>query len=117
MADDNAVLFVGDFAHAGSCVPNHQGVSFSIRLRLSGTKYGIHGAITCRCDMSFHDLHEGSCTPDINELPNSVVTLERTDKNSEKPAEFRQLIDRMYTTANGLNYFHATVLTVGRYGA
>ena len=48
---------------------------------------------------------KGGCTPDINELPNSVVTLERTDKNSEKPAEFRQLIDKMYTHGKRIELF------------
>ena len=38
----------------------------------------------------------GSCPPDVPELVNSVVTLERTERHSEKPPEFREMIDRLY---------------------
>lgn len=38
----------------------------------------------------------GSCPPDVPELANSVVTLERTKTHSEKPAEFREMVDRLY---------------------
>ena len=30
----------------------------------------------------------GSCPPDVSTLPDSVVTLERSDKHSEKPQYF-----------------------------
>lgn len=38
----------------------------------------------------------GSCLPDVPELVDSVVTLERSDKHSEKPEYFRELIDKLY---------------------
>jgi N6-adenosine-specific RNA methylase IME4 len=37
----------------------------------------------------------GSCVPE-GEKPNSVQTIERTSKHSQKPAEFRHLIDTLY---------------------
>ncbi len=38
----------------------------------------------------------GSCLPDVPELVDSVVTLERSGKHSEKPEYFRELIDKLY---------------------
>lgn len=38
----------------------------------------------------------GSCQPDIQRLFDSVVTQERTEKHSEKPEIFRQMIDTIY---------------------
>lgn len=38
----------------------------------------------------------GSCVPDSNKLFDSVQVIERTDKHSEKPEEFRQIIDTLY---------------------
>jgi N6-adenosine-specific RNA methylase IME4 len=38
----------------------------------------------------------GSCTPDVKELVDSVQTIERSTKHSEKPEEFRRIIDTLY---------------------
>jgi N6-adenosine-specific RNA methylase IME4 len=38
----------------------------------------------------------GSCLPDAKELHDSVVSIERGE-HSEKPVQFRELIDKMYT--------------------
>lgn len=38
----------------------------------------------------------GSCVPDTKQLFDSVQVIERTDKHSEKPEEFRQIIDTLY---------------------
>lgn len=43
----------------------------------------------------------GSCTPDSKTLHDSVVTIERTKKHSEKPGRFREIIDEMYTVPDG----------------
>jgi N6-adenosine-specific RNA methylase IME4 len=45
----------------------------------------------------------GSCTPDSKELHDSVVTIERSARHSEKPEEFRQMIDTMYPPPEGEN--------------
>ncbi len=47
----------------------------------------------------------GSCTPDIKELIDSVQVIERTDKHSEKPEEFRQIIDKLYPRGNRIELF------------
>ncbi len=47
----------------------------------------------------------GSCLPDNPKLYDSVVSIERTDKHSEKPEEFRKIIDDLYTTGNRIELF------------
>lgn len=39
----------------------------------------------------------GSCLPDSDTLPDSVVSIERSAVHSEKPEEFRALIESMYS--------------------
>jgi len=50
----------------------------------------------------------GSCTPDNAKLYDSVVSLERSDKHSEKPEEFRQMIDSLYTWGKRIELFART---------
>ena len=38
----------------------------------------------------------GSCMPDVKKLHNSVVSIEKTKRHSEKPIEFLNLIDSIY---------------------
>lgn len=47
----------------------------------------------------------GSCTPDNVQLFDSVQSIERTDRHSEKPEEFRKIIDTLYTYGNKLEMF------------
>jgi N6-adenosine-specific RNA methylase IME4 len=47
----------------------------------------------------------GSCTPDVPDLVDSVVSIERSDKHSEKPAYFRELIDKLYPHGPRLELF------------
>lgn len=44
---------------------------------------------------------KGSCTPDVAELHDSVVSVER-GKHSEKPEEFREIIDTLYPARSGV---------------
>lgn len=47
----------------------------------------------------------GSCTPDELKLFDSVQSIERSSKHSEKPGEFRQIIDALYTWGNRIELF------------
>ncbi len=47
----------------------------------------------------------GSATPDIPELFDSVQEIERSSVHSEKPEEFRQIIDALYTHGNKIELF------------
>lgn len=47
----------------------------------------------------------GSCTPDNPKLHDSVVTVERSRKHSEKPEEFRSMIETMYPSGPRVELF------------
>lgn len=47
----------------------------------------------------------GSCTPDINTLFDSVQAIERTKKHSEKPHEFRAMIESLYPHGKRVELF------------
>lgn len=47
----------------------------------------------------------GSCTPDVPTLIDSVQTIERSEVHSQKPEEFRKIIDTLYTHGNKIELF------------
>lgn len=47
----------------------------------------------------------GSSTPDVKELHDSVIEIERSNRHSEKPEYFRKLIDKLYTTGSRIELF------------
>jgi len=47
----------------------------------------------------------GSCTPDVSKLFDSVQTIEKTRKHSEKPEEFRTIIETLYPNGKKLELF------------
>jgi N6-adenosine-specific RNA methylase IME4 len=47
----------------------------------------------------------GSCTPDNAKLFDSVQSVERTEKHSEKPEQFRKIIETLYTRGKKLELF------------
>ena len=48
---------------------------------------------------------KGSCTPDNIQLFDSVQTIERSSRHSEKPEEFRNIIETLYTYGNKIELF------------
>lgn len=48
---------------------------------------------------------KGSCTPDVKNLIDSVVSIEKTNRHSEKPKEFREIIDKLYTHGERIELF------------
>lgn len=51
---------------------------------------------------------KGSCTPDVKELFDSVQSIERTDTHSEKPREFRAIIEKLYPHGKRIELFART---------
>lgn len=47
----------------------------------------------------------GSCTPDNPKLIDSVQSIERSDEHSEKPEEFRAIIDTLYPQGKRIELF------------
>ena len=50
----------------------------------------------------------GSCLPDSDKLKDSVVSIEKSRKHSEKPELFRELIDEMYSGGPRIELFART---------
>jgi len=50
----------------------------------------------------------GSCTPDVTELVDSVQSIEKSRTHSEKPEEFRTIIDTLYPHGKRLELFART---------
>lgn len=50
----------------------------------------------------------GRCVPDVPTLIDSVQTIERSDKHSEKPEEFRSMIDLLYPSGKRIELFSRT---------
>lgn len=48
---------------------------------------------------------KGKCTPDEKKLSDSVQSIERTEKHSEKPVEFMNIIDELYTHGDRIELF------------
>lgn len=48
---------------------------------------------------------KGSCLPDSKELQDSVISIGKTRKHSEKPEEFRKLIDSLYPNGKRIELF------------
>jgi len=47
----------------------------------------------------------GSCVPDVDLKFDSVVSVERSDKHSEKPVEFRNIIETLYPHGSRIELF------------
>jgi N6-adenosine-specific RNA methylase IME4 len=47
----------------------------------------------------------GSCKPDVPKLIDSVQVIERRGKHSEKPEQFRKIIEQMYDHGRKLELF------------
>ena len=50
----------------------------------------------------------GSCIPDVQQRPPSVQAVKRSGRHSEKPEEFRALIDQLYPHGKRLELFSRT---------
>lgn len=48
---------------------------------------------------------KGSCTPENIKLFDSVQSIEKTSKHSEKPEEFREIIETLYPSGNRIELF------------
>jgi len=60
---------------------------------------------------------KGSCQPDIDERINSVIEIKKTKEHSEKPKEFRAIIDMLYPHGPRIELFsRADVDGWDRYG-
>lgn len=107
IADENAVLFLWVTSPLlFECVPMVAAWGFQYKSSFVWDKgRGMPGNYN-------HVRHElllvctrGSCVPDINERPPSVQSIKRDGRHSEKPEDFRQLIDRLYPHGKRIEMF------------
>lgn len=107
LADDNAVLFLWVTSPLlFECVPVVAAWGFKYKASFVWDKVrhnvGHYNSVR-------HEFllvcTRGSCTPDVKELYDSVQTIERTGKHSEKPEEFRQIIDKLYPYGDRIELF------------
>ncbi len=59
---------------------------------------------------------KGSCTPDNKKLYDSVQSIERNNNHSEKPIEFLDIIDNLYSYGNKLEMFSRKIKKNNWYG-
>jgi N6-adenosine-specific RNA methylase IME4 len=107
MADDNAVLFMWVTSPLlEECFDVIRAWGFKYKTSFIWDKvkhnFGHYNSVR-------HELllvcTRGSCTPDVKTLHDSVQTIERTDKHSEKPEEFRAIIDAIYPRGRRIELF------------
>lgn len=109
MAHDDAVLFLwatSPFLEDSFKVINAWGFTYKSSFVWDKVRhnYGHYNSVR-------HEIllvcTRGSCTPDVKELHDSVVSIERS-VHSEKPKEFRELIEGLYTHGNRIELFART---------
>lgn len=107
MADDDAVLFLWVTSPLlAECFEVIKAWGFQYKTSFVWDKvrhnFGHYNSVR-------HELllvcTRGSCLPDVPTLHDSVMSIERSDKHSEKPEAFRQMIDGLYTRGNRLELF------------
>jgi N6-adenosine-specific RNA methylase IME4 len=107
LAADNAVLFLWvTVPFLDECWPVITSWGFEYKASFVWDKvlhnYGHYNSVR-------HELllvcARGKFLPESNELIDSVITIERSDEHSEKPEEFRKLIDELYPTGNRIELF------------
>lgn len=110
IAEDNAVLFMWVTSPLlEECFPVIKAWGFNYKTSMvwDKMKHNVGHYVSVR-----HELllicTRGSCTPDSNKLLPSVVSIERSKVHSQKPEEFRKMIEQMYTHGNKIELFART---------
>ena len=107
LAEDNAVLFLwvpSPLLEHGFWVLNAWGFVYKTSFVWDKVRHNFGHYNSVRHEFLLIGTR-GSCTPDTSKLIDSVQSIERTDVHSEKPEEFRQIIDRLYTHGARIELF------------
>lgn len=107
LANDNAVLFLwvtSPLLEECFAVINAWGFKYKTSFVWDKVKHNFGHYNSVR-----HELllvcTRGSCTPDNLKLFDSVQVIEKTKKHSQKPAEFRDIIDTLYPLGKRIELF------------
>lgn len=107
LAEDNAVLFMWATApllEEAFEVVNAWGFKYKTNIIWNKVKPNLGNYTSVRHEHLIIAT-KGSCTPDNTQRFNSVQTIERTGRHSEKPEEFRNIIETLYTYGNKIELF------------
>jgi len=112
LAEENAVLFLWVTSPLlEECFPVVHAWAFNYKASFiwDKVKHNMGHYNSVRHEMMLV-CTRGSCLPDVPELIDSVQSIERTDKHSEKPEEFRNIIDKLYPHGKRIELFARTTL-------
>jgi N6-adenosine-specific RNA methylase IME4 len=107
LADENAVLFFWVTAPMlERCFPIVEAWGFKYKTFFvwDKVKHNVGNYNSPRAELLLI-CTRGSCTPDTGKLIDSVQTIERSNKHSEKPQEFYDIIEAMYDHGRKLELF------------
>lgn len=107
LSDDNAVLFMwvtSPLLEDSFKVINAWGFKYKSSFIWDKVKHNMGHYNSVRHEFLLI-CTKGSCTPDVVKLFDSVVIVERTDRHSEKPQEFRDIIDTIYPYGRRIELF------------
>ena len=107
LAEDDAVLFMWTTApllEEAFEVVNAWGFKYKTNIIWNKVKPNLGNYTSVRHE-HLMIATKGRGTPDNTERPNSVQTIERRGRHSEKPEEFRNIIETLYTYGNKIELF------------
>ena len=98
LAGDNSVLFLWTTSpklFEAKAVIEAWGFEYKTSMVWDKVKHNVGYYVSVRHEFLLI-CTKGSCLPDSKKLHDSVVTLERSNRHSEKPEKFYEIIDEMY---------------------
>jgi N6-adenosine-specific RNA methylase IME4/ParB-like chromosome segregation protein Spo0J len=107
VAEDNAVLFLwvtSPLLESSFKIINSWGFKYKSSFVWDKVKHNMGHYNSVRHELLLIAT-KGSCLPDVKKLHNSVQRIERSDKHSEKPQEFRAIIDEIYPNGSRVELF------------
>jgi len=107
ITDDNAVLFLwvtSPILEDSFKIINSWGFKYKTSFVWDKVKHNMGHYNSVRHEFLLV-CTKGSCVPDERQLFDSVQSIERSDKHSEKPEHFREIIDTLYKHGNKVELF------------
>jgi len=107
LTEDDAVLFLWvpvALSIACAAVIEAWGFTYKTQYVWDKVKHGLGCYNSVRHELLLVAT-KGSCTPDTTKVPDSVQVIERSNKHSEKPEKFREIIDTLYSSGKRIELF------------
>lgn len=111
LAEENAVLFIwvtSPFLEKSFSVINAWGFTYKASFVWDKIKHNMGHYNSVRHEFLLV-CTKGSATPENKKLFDSVQSIERSNKHSEKPKEFRDIINTLYPSAGKIELFSRTI--------